>query len=193
MLVSGCLLRFGARVAMTFFLADTASHRRACGGHSGKRQERRQKRHGDNRRKQANSYPSNYSTGCVIRFFSSVILHFGHFPGRLDFTSSCMGQTYWNWIGLLGWAERSFCDVTTGAEYKFSAVKSNAARSDTNTLGNFIVVYFGSAVVVLTASKVVLLLGARAYQIVFSPSAKRGNSSPSATTITTLRNLFSAL
>ena len=71
----------------------------------------------------------NYSTGCVIRFFSSFILHFGHLPGRLDFTSSCIGQTYWNWIGLLGWAERSFCAVTTGAKYKPSAVKSNAASS----------------------------------------------------------------
>ena len=72
-----------------------------------------------------------YSTGGVIRFFSSFILHFGHLPGFLDFTSSCMGQTYWNSIGLLGWAERSFCAVTTGAEYKPSAVKSNAAKSGT--------------------------------------------------------------
>ena len=41
-----------------------------------------------------------------------------------------MGQMYWNWIGLLGWAERSFC-VTAGAEYKSSAVKSNVAKSTT--------------------------------------------------------------
>ena len=39
-----------------------------------------------------------------------------------------MGQMYWNWIGLLGWAERSFCAVT-GAEYKPSAVKSNGASN----------------------------------------------------------------
>jgi len=114
---------------MAFFLADTASHRRVCGRDSGKRQERRQKRTGDDERNETNSHTSNYSTGCVTRFFSSVILHFGHFPGRLDFTSACMGQTYWNWIGLLGWAERSFCDVTTGAKYKLSAVKSNVASS----------------------------------------------------------------
>jgi hypothetical protein len=80
-----------------------------------------------------------YSTGGVIRFFSSFILHFGHLPGFLDFTSSCMGHSYWISIGLLGWADRSFCAVTTGAEYKLSAAKSNAARSGTLIKrGNFI-------------------------------------------------------
>ncbi|HXQ74800.1 MAG TPA: hypothetical protein VN844_30125 [Pyrinomonadaceae bacterium] len=119
-----------------FFLTDAAGHRRAGCGDAGKRQERRQKRYGDDERKQSN----NYSTGCVIRFFSSFILHLGHLPGFVDFTSSCIGQTYWNWIGLLGWAERSFCAVTTGAEYKPSAVKSNAAISGTlMKLRNFIV------------------------------------------------------
>jgi hypothetical protein len=120
-------------VGLFFFLADAARHRPALCRDFRKRQERRQKRRGDDERKQANRHTGDYSTDCVIRFFSSVILHFGHFPGRLDFTSSCMGQTYWNWIGLLGWAERSFCVttvcVTTGAEYKRSAVKSNVANS----------------------------------------------------------------
>ena len=130
MIVRGGLLCFSARVAMAFLLADAARHRRTGCRNFGERQERRQKRHGDDERKQSNNYASNYSTGAVIRFFSSFILHLGHLPGRLDFTSACMGQMYWNWIGLLGWAERSFC-VTAGAEYKLSAVKSNAVRHST--------------------------------------------------------------
>lgn len=138
-IVRGSLLCFGARVTMAFFLADAAGHRRACCRDFDKRQERRQKRYSDDERQQPNSQTNYYSTGCVIRFFSNFILHFGHLPGRLDFTSSCMGQTYWNWVGLLGWAERSFCAVTTGAEYKPSAVKSNAViRSRPIKRRNFI-------------------------------------------------------
>lgn len=129
MVVSSRFPGFGGRVAMAFLFAGAAGHRGTCCRNSDKRQERRQKRKGDDKRKQANSHTGNYSTDRVMRFFSSFILHFGHLPGRLDFTSSCMGQTYWNWIGLLGWAECSFCAVTTGAKYKRSEVKSNAARS----------------------------------------------------------------
>ena len=140
MIVRGGLLCFSTCVAMAFFLAHAAGHRRAGCRNFGKRQEHRQKRHRDDERKQSNNYASNYSTGGVIRFFSSFILHLGHLPGRRDFTSSCMGQTYWNWIGLLGWAERSFC-VTAGAEYKLSAVKSNAMRHSTPTSRGQLIFY----------------------------------------------------
>lgn len=87
---------------MIYFLTNAAGLCRACCLNFGERQERRQERKRDDEREQANSHTNNYSTGGVIRFFSNFILHFGHLPGRLDFTSSCIGQMYWNWIGLLG-------------------------------------------------------------------------------------------
>ncbi len=97
-----------SRLAMTFGLPDAAGHRglfreradnRQLGnGKRAKNQDRNQPAHERPREiaepdclRRKSHLLGGVASG-LTRFFSSFILHFGHLPAFLFFTSSCMGQ-----------------------------------------------------------------------------------------------------